>query len=138
MRRPLLFCILLLSGCVSHEARVTSTADVAGSEGATVIGGTSYSAPPALTVDRSPLPRQLPVSAWRRDETGAIARYETEVTTPLPWWQRFPCDLVADLVPVDLTVVAEAHIAVVPITPRTRDDLDREAAAAGYATILQP
>jgi hypothetical protein len=53
--------------------------------------------------------------------------------TPLVWWQRFPIDIATDLIPIDCTVVAEATLAPRPVATRTRADLDREAAAAGYA-----
>ncbi len=127
-----------LSGCLSHEARVTCIPDPVDQEGSTVIGRTTHNSPPgppALTVDRSPLPRDVQLTAWRKSVTGGpLRRQETALRTPLPWWQRFPCDLAVDLTPMDITVAAASTIDPQPLTPRTYADLDREAAAAGYAS----
>ena len=127
---------LLLAGCVSHEARVLAPPEPAGLTGATVIGGEAHPTPPGpgeRTVARDALPREVAVSAWRRDGDGAISRQETVVRTPLAWWQRFPIDIATDLIPIDCTASAETTLAPRPVATRTRADLDREAAAAGYA-----
>jgi hypothetical protein len=128
-----------LSGCLSHEARVTCVPDPVDQEGSTVIGSTTHHSPPgppALTVDRSPLPRDVQLTAWRQSVTGGpLRRQEAVLRTPLPWWQRFPFDLAVDLMPLDITVAASATIDPQPLQPRTHADLDREAAAAGYASV---
>jgi hypothetical protein len=128
--------LLLLAGCVEHETRILGQPPMAGDEGALVIGNTRSTIPPgapAVSVDRSPLPRETVVSAWQRNSEGAVSREDLVVQTALPWWQRFPCDYASDLLPIDARVSAEHTIAPRPITPRTRSALDREAAAAGYA-----
>ena len=128
--------LLLLAGCVEHETRVVGHAPAAGAEGAVTIGGSRTSIPPgapAVSSDRSPLPRETAVSVWQRDNAGVICREDLVVRTALPWWQRFPFDYASDLLPIDARVVAEHTIAPRPITPRTRAALDREAAVAGYA-----
>ena len=136
---PLLFLcssLLLLVGCVEHETRVMAPVPAAGMEGAIVVGSSRTSIPPgapAVSSDRSPLPRETVVSVWQRDGEGVISREDLVVQTALPWWQRFPCDYASDLLPIDARVTAEHTIAPHPITPRTRATLDREAAAAGYA-----
>lgn len=132
----LLTASVLLTGCVSHEARILAPPEPAGLTGGTVIGSEAHPTPPGpeeRTVSRDALPREVAVSAWRRDTDGAISRQETVVRTPLPWWQRFPLDIATDLIPIDFSVAAETTIAPRPVATRTRADLDREAAAAGYA-----
>ncbi len=127
---------ILLAGCVSHEARVLAPPEPAGLVGSTAIGRETHPSPPGpgeRTIERNALPREVAVSAWRRDADGVISRQEMMVRTPLVWWQRFPIDIATDLVPIDCTVVAEATLAPRPVATRTRADLDREAAAAGYA-----
>jgi hypothetical protein len=82
---------------------------------------------------RNPLPIEVRISAIRRDDDGTLNRGEGYLATPLPWWQRFPCDAFVDLVPVD--VVAEAAI-VVPLAPVPRCDeseLIESARRDGYA-----
>jgi hypothetical protein len=136
---PLASLVLLLSSCLSHEARVTCAPEPVNAEGSTVIGSSTHPSPPGpppVTIERSPLPRDLPITAWRQNvEGGPMSRQETELRTPLPWWQRFPCDLAVDFIPVDFTVAAATTISPQPLQPRTYADLDREAAAAGYAPV---
>ena len=138
MRVLLLPLIVLLVGCISHETRVAVAADPAGATGSTLIGNGAWATPPgppAVTIDRSPLPRDTFASAWRRQADGTLSRDLTQVVTPLPWWQRFPCDIATDFAPVDFTITASATLTPHPITPRTRAELDQEAFAAGYATV---
>lgn len=134
-------CALLLTGCLTHEARITAPPEPAGiDEGATAIGHTNTRTPPGppeQTLLVSPLPLAVPVSAWRRDEDGVISRSELNVVSPLPWWQRFPMDFATDLLPVTYRSEVDATIVETPVTPRTRADLDQEAAAAGYAPVAQ-
>ena len=56
-----------------------------------------------------------------------------EVDTPLQWWQRFPIDFATDMLPISYHSEGAATIVMTPVTPRTRDDLEQEARAAGYA-----
>jgi hypothetical protein len=137
MRLLLLPLLMLLVGCISHETRVSVAADQPGATGTTSIGNATWTSPPgppAETVDRSPLPRATAASSWRQLPDGTLCRAVVTVETPLPWWQRFPCDIASDFAPVDLTISAVAVVTPHPITPRTRAELDQEALSVGYAT----
>ena len=64
---------------------------------------------------------------------GPTGRFYTVVRTDLPWWQRFPADLVADFLPIDAAVEANSTITLKTV-PRV--DLDAFLAHAerdGYA-----
>lgn len=135
--------IAALSGCLTHEARISVPAAAAQPatgpqlEGDTTIGAKTFPTPPgppSSTVNRGPLPQDITVTAWRRDADGLISRGDAEVVTALPWWQRFPCDMATDIVPTELVVRAEYRLALTPVVARTRAQLDQEAAAAGYVT----
>ncbi len=129
--------VAMLSGCLTHEARITAPPDTVDiDEGATAIGRSdtvSPPGPPEQTLLVSPLPLAVPVSAWRRDQDGVLWRSDMEVATPLPWWQRFPVDFATDMLPISYHAEVAATIVARPVTPRTRDDLEQEARAAGYA-----
>ncbi len=130
---------MMLSSCLTHEARVTTTPDAPEVEGGTAIGRATYPSPPGPpreTLARGPLPQHLPITAWRRDGEGLISRAEAELLTPLPWWQRFPCDIVSDLMPTPIVVRAECVLVLRPVVGCTRAELDAAAAAAGYAQIV--
>ncbi len=152
MRLFRLFAVLssaiALTGCLTHEARITVPASAVQPatgpqlEGNTTIGAHSFLTPPGpppSTVQRGPLPQDVTITAWRRDADGLISRDDAEVVTGLPWWQRFPCDMVTDVAPTELVVRAEYDVVLTPVIAHTRAQLDHEAATAGYATIsLQP
>ena len=80
------------------------------------------------------LPVDLPVSAWRREADGTLLRCETRVTTPLPWWQRFPADAVSDLLPTTYAAAASTQVVLVPIPPFDEARFLAQARADGYAT----
>ena len=124
------------------RSRITAPPDPTGStEGATAIGKQVSSTPPGppeQTLILSPLPLAVPVSAWRRDQDGVIWRSELLAQTPLPWWQRFPIDFATDVLPVAYRSEAAVTVSEAPLTAYTRADLDREAAAAGYAPAPIP
>lgn len=131
---------LVLTGCLTHEARITAPPEPADTEeGATAIGKVATLTPPGppeQTLMLSPLPLSVPVSAWRRDQDGVIYRSEMRVQSPLVWWQRFPMDFATDMLPIAYRSEVFATIHESPITPRTRAELDREAAAAGYGPAV--
>ncbi len=132
----------LQCGCVQHRARIEAaqpplTAPV-GDPGdkptaTTVIIVSRIAVDPPATTATSMLPIDLPVSAWRREADGSLARCETRVQTPLAWWQRFPVDVVSDLLPWTWTADAagEVRLAVVPTSAEA--DLLSAAQRDGYA-----
>ena len=75
----------------------------------------------------------MPVSAWRRDSAGVISRGELRVTTDLPWWQRFPADVVSDLLPINAEVFASGTVTLAPVQPVDVVTLREQAARDGYA-----
>ena len=83
--------------------------------------------------EASPLPIDLPVSVWRRDSDGTLSRGELRVTTGLPWWQRFPADVVSDLAPIDAEVFASGTPTLTPVPLADRTRLFDQAARDGYA-----
>ena len=136
-----------LTGCLTHEARITVPPDARSDkpadaiEGRTVLGDETFVSPPGpplSTIRRGPLPQDICVTAWRRDADGVISRGDAQVRTALPWWQRFPFDMATDLVPADLVVQTDTTLAIMPVTTRSRAQLDAEAAAAGYASVTPP
>jgi hypothetical protein len=119
------------AGCVRHEAALTLAASPADamSQGAVL-------ADQPMTGDatrRHHLPLDLPATAWWRDGTGAIWRADAVATTPLRWWQRFPCDLVADLLPGPVTARTAVHLAPTPVAVVSAPHLADNARAAGFA-----
>ena len=129
-----------LTGCVRHQATVAppAPAPVAddGQRPATFVAARST----VIERDRvepitasGPLPTDFQVTAWRRSAAGPLERADLRVRTPLPWWQRFPADVVADFLPIDATVTLDTALAMEPIL---RVDLDAFLANAerdGYA-----
>ena len=118
------------SGCVSHVARVDAPAD----GGSAAIGTTVHEDMPPQVEERGAQPREIPVSTWRRDDEGNILRGEGVVRTPTPWWQRFPADVVSDVL-IPTPVIASATV-VVPTAPIPASDpvaLAERARRAGYA-----
>ena len=119
------------AGCLVHEARV----DAAGADltaGRSAVGTTVHDGAPQ-TVRRGPLPFELPATWTLRDRDGHLLAGHGRALSPLPWWQRFPCDLAVDLWPADVVVTTTATITPVPIIARSSDDITAEARAHGYA-----
>ncbi len=93
--------------------------------------------PPATTAT-SMLPIDLPVSAWRREADGSLARCETRVQTPLAWWQRFPADAVSDLLPWTWTAAADGEVRLAVVPASAEADLLSSARRDGYAHAPVP
>lgn len=90
--------------------------------------------PAATPIQRSgPLPQDIAITAWHREAGGAICRDDQLVRTGLPLWQRFPFDLFADAVPIQLAVERSAVLSPRPLAERDPAAISAEAAAAGYA-----
>lgn len=94
-------------------------------------------------------PTPLPLTAWaeRRwtsltdigspgplltEET--LERAQVHARSPEPWWQWFPLDLGASLVPIDLTAHDRQVASYRPVPRRTPEDLRQDAAMAGFLT----
>jgi hypothetical protein len=138
IRLLVLVAMLSLSGCLEHEARVSAAPVGPDESGVAYFGFTAQpipSDPPPAAEQRSPLPVSIPVTwyTFRRDARGAILRFDQTVQTPLPWWQRFPCDVVTDFAPV--TIPVRTAVVVTPREVALRDpaELKAEAHAHGYA-----
>jgi hypothetical protein len=147
-RPPVLDAALALMGSVvrvggvEHRVAVTPPLPAdpppAGEEatGTTMIAGSRVvSEPRKAETAASPLPIDLPVSVWRRGSDGVIHRGEARITTPLPWWQRFPADIGADLLPIDAHVSVASMMTLAPVEPIDRQRLVQQAAQDGYARL---
>jgi hypothetical protein len=139
MSRPVLLLLPLLlgaTGCVSHVARVRS-APVEGdasSQPSAAIGSSVHGQQPPVVEERGAQPREIPISTWRRDDEGNVHRGEGLLRTATPWWQRFPADLVSDvLIPTTFTVEAELAVPPVPVPAVDPAALADRARRAGYA-----
>jgi hypothetical protein len=131
---------LACTGCVVHEARIDIPPPPAVRRNEEPYGPTravlltrEQPAPEKPVLFRGPLPQDLRVSAWRRDQEGRLCRAESRVTTPLSWWQRFPCDAVTDLLPIDVVARSEAVIILAPVPVCDAAALAAAARADGYA-----
>ena len=118
-----------LSGCIRHQATVlespvTNDASLAIDAQAVVPNGLHHR--------HSAMPVEMRVSGFRLDQETGLERFEAHLTTPLPWWQRFPFDLLADWSPWQHRVSSQAIITYQPIPSISATDLQREAFEAGY------
>jgi hypothetical protein len=115
-------------------------------------------------VQRRDWPRPLPLQAWqargswplpvrpgpvprrwiRLADVGAPAtlpefqqlqRATVQAQSPIPWWQWFPADIPASLIPVDFTSTGIETVRYEPVIPLTQDALRQQAAEAGYHTM---
>lgn len=123
---------LSTGGCIQHRAAIDPDPEQPASTVVEVRGAHPTLAEPIARTD--PLPLELRASAVRRDADGAIWRDEIGVTTPLPWWQRFPADIVTDLfVPRTFIVEARATIDTRRVEPIDAETLFQLASEHGYA-----
>jgi len=131
IRLPILIGCLAMSGCIAHRAEVTPPTDATCSAAI----GTQIADPFSTPIsDSGSLPRSLPVTAWRKDDQGHLFRGDALIETPTPWWQRFPADVVSDmLVPHTLTADASGSVVVLPVPASSAADLTARAQSAGYA-----
>jgi hypothetical protein len=130
----LLASLLLSVGCVRHEVVVRNgDATQPGGASDAVINLAAVRDLPAATTIAGPLPQDLRVVAWRRDEHTGISSFSAHTRTPLPWWQRFPVDLATDLMPIDLVARSEMTIVTTPLPQTDVETLAAEARRAGYA-----
>lgn len=137
-----LFLILTLAagGCVVHEARVDIPPPPPVRRDEEPFGPTrvvlltqEQPAPTKPVIFRGPLPQDIRISAWRTDQEGRLCRAESRVTTPLSWWQRFPCDAVVDLLPVDVVARSESVVILAPVPACDPAALTAAARCDGYA-----
>jgi hypothetical protein len=135
-------CVLgtLCGGCVEHRTAVNPplpAAPAPAGEPAAVTqmisGAKVIEQPHQAVTDASPLPIDLPVTVWRRDSDGSLSRSDLRVTTALPWWQRFPADIVTDLTPIDGEVFASGTADLAPVPTADRRRLFEQAVRDGYA-----
>jgi hypothetical protein len=117
----------LLPGCIAHRLTVRAPDDC------TVIVDAGRGSAPVQA--RGALPQARRVTVWRRTADGALARADTTIATALPWWQRFPADLVSDLLPWTWTVTADKELLVRPIPVLSEHELTFRAATHGYAAV---
>ncbi len=132
--------LLAASGCVQHRTAVSPPvpadpppAGEAATRTQLIAGSAVINEPHQPVTEQSSLPIDVPVSAWRRDGAGVISRGDLRVTTALPWWQRFPADIVSDLLPIDAEVFASGTATLTPVAPINTDHLFEQAARDGYA-----
>lgn len=140
MRRSvlLLAAILILPGCLVHEARIDGPVTGPDDEGRLWINRSETSlpaSPPLHHEERGGKPRDIPVSCYvyRRDENGTLLRWDGHVRTALPWWQRFPCDIAVDYWPQEVSVPVATQLHPIPVPERDPADLLAEARRHGYA-----
>lgn len=131
--RALLCGLLILpcAGCLAHRVEVRG--DGAGASDGRSAVGTRVADGAPQDVRSGPLPHEVPVSWSLKGADGRLHMAQTVVRSPLPWWQRFPADLLVDLWPGTVEVAMAATITPRPVTARTADDITAEARAHGYA-----
>jgi hypothetical protein len=122
--------VLPCAGCLLHTVRIDGAgADQAAGRSAT--GLHVQDGAPALQKS-GPLPYEIAAS-WMLREGDHLSIGHTVALSPLPWWQRFPCDLAVDLWPGEVIVATIATVTPRPLTPRSAADITAEARAHGYA-----
>lgn len=140
-----LFALLIAPGCIEHRAAVSPPLPAdpppAGEKPATTVliaGSRFQNEPDHPETFSSALPLDIPVSVYRRESDGTIARGELRVTTGLPWWQRFPADAFVDLTPIDATVDAVGMATLTPVSLYDRAAFISQAERDGYARSAAP
>jgi hypothetical protein len=125
-------------GCITHQARIVPPAPAGQDAGepittVVVVGSAVKRSLDQPVVQEDSLPLDIPVSAWRRGADGLVTRYEGRATTPLPWWQRFPADLVSDALPMSFTCAASAEVVLAPVPTFDAESFLAQARRDGYA-----
>lgn len=127
--------VLCCAGCLVEEARVEPRLPVGTGtgDGLCAVAGEARDGAP-MEVRHGPLPFDVPASWWLRTDGGRTMLIgHGRALSPLPWWQRFPCDLAVDLWPGEVRVTAVASIEPQPVRERTPAEITAEARAHGYA-----
>jgi hypothetical protein len=122
--------MLMSAGCIEHTARIQQD-PARGPEERVVIGTRTLKGPAGTEVSR-PQPVDLPISAWEL-RGGTLARCEDRVRTPLPWWQRFPCDIATDLLPIRYPIETTETLSLAAPAHYDDDALTQEARRHGFA-----
>ncbi len=137
MLRYLVLCSsLVLCSCVEHRGLVQldagqQTAAVHVFQDGQLLSKTNEQ--PLEAGFSSPLPTEMHVDAWYRNEEGLIYRSHVQLKSPRPWWQRFPADLFTDaLWPKTITVDAVDKLHFKAIESLEPSYLDQVAEAHGY------
>ena len=82
----------------------------------------------------SALPSETHVDAWYRDQQGYIHRAHVHLESSKPLWQRFPADILTDLMwPGDLQVNVEKQLLMRDSMKYSKTSLDRLANKYGFA-----
>lgn len=131
--RALLCGLLILpcAGCLAHRVEVRGDGAEA-TAGRSAVGMRVADGAPH-EVRSGPLPHEVPASWSLKAADGRLHMAQAVVRSPLPWWQRFPADLLVDLWPGTVEIAAAATLAPHPVRIRTADDITAEARAHGYA-----
>ena len=121
----------LLSSCIVHRAEVTPVVEENQRVVASAMGNTVHTEAKSHS-QQSALPEEIPATSWLRDEDGNLLRGDVLVQTARPWWQRFPADLITDLLPFTFTVERKAELQAKPLPSISREELDEAAKAFGF------
>ena len=131
---PLLIGLMLgAAGCIRHEVHLVPAPQPVQVEhaGEFRFGGSSASGP---LIVRSPMPLAGAVDHWWRDADGVLWRDATRIATDRPLWQRFPLDLIVDILPIDAVVAATVATQPRRVESPSPAELTAAARVAGYAT----
>ena len=129
----ILCCCPLLASCIVHRAAVSPQNP---DEHQVVVSamGNSVQDKPTSYAQSSALPEEIPATLWLRDSEGNLLRGDVTAQTARPWWQRFPADIITDLLPITFRVEAQAELIAKPLTPMSRDE---DQAAADFNKSLE-
>ena len=124
-------CAACLSSCIVHRATVKPVHDE-GQQLVVSAMGNQIQAEAAPYHQESALPEEIPATLWLRDRDGNLLRGDVTVQTARPWWQRFPADIMTDLLPFTFSVEEEQSLSAKPLEPMSREALDEAAQAFGF------
>lgn len=123
-----ILCLIFCTSCVRHSGRVhiNDPSWTVLQDGIPIEGDATFS---------SALPTETQVDAWFRDSEGHIHRAHVHLNSPKPWWQRFPADILSDLLcPGQLQVTAKATLIMQEASSYSKASLDRLAEIYGYGS----
>ena len=134
---------LVLTGCIEHNARVQPAPPESFQKiesdypHASAIIGDRYERDwKSIVHRRDVIAAELAVDVWSIHPYGERRVYRSRLTTPLPWYQRFPCDLLLDLWPATVSFDTTENCVLLPCRTHTPAELDAAAFAAGYAVTM--